>query len=200
LVLAFSDLQADIVRELIATGYNVMTWNQRKVSEILAMIVILGALVGQAQRANELADRLARNLDHVRERSSRLPRRPRVYFEEWPDPLISAIRWVSELIEIAGGRDVFEELSTQQGARGRIVSAAQVAERDPELILASWCGKMVKPERIAARPEFASLQAVRMKRIVEIESTLILQPGPASLTDGLAALESAIAQVAYADA
>jgi iron complex transport system substrate-binding protein len=196
LVLAFSDLQADIVRELIGRGYNVMTWNQRSVPEILSMIVMLGALVGKAPEADALAERLERNLDAVRERGARLPRRPRVYFEEWPDPIITGIRWVSELIEIAGGQDIFPELRDQPLARGRIVTAAAVAARDPELILASWCGKMVKPERIRARPEFAQLAAVRADRIREIKSTIILQPGPASLTDGLAALHEHIVSVA----
>jgi iron complex transport system substrate-binding protein len=196
LVLAFSDLQADIVRELIANGYNVMTWNQRSVPEILSMIVTLGALVGKSVQACALADELERNLEAVRERAARLPRRPRVFFEEWPEPLISGIRWVSELIEIAGGDDIFPELRVQQSARGRIVSATDVAARDPELILASWCGKMVKPERILARPEFAALASVQAGRIVEIKSTIILQPGPASLTDGLRALEEQIARVA----
>jgi iron complex transport system substrate-binding protein len=188
LVLAFSDLQADIVRELIATGYNVMTWNQRSVLEILAMITTLGALVGKGREAEALVERLERDLDSVRERAARLPYRPRVYFEEWPEPIITGIRWVSELIEIAGGSDVFSELRGASLARDRIVSAAQVAARDPELILASWCGKMVRKDRIRARPEFAGLAAAREGRIHEIASTIILQPGPACLTDGLAAL------------
>jgi iron complex transport system substrate-binding protein len=196
LVLAFSDLQADLVRELIARGFDVMTWNQRSVSEILDMIVRLGALVGKTREADALVERLERNLDRVREQAARLPRRPRVYFEEWPDPIIAGIAWVSELIEIAGGRDIFPELRAQPLARGRIVSAAEIAARDPELILASWCGKMVKPERIRARPEFAQLTAAREGRIREIASTIILQPGPASLTDGLAALHRHIADFA----
>jgi iron complex transport system substrate-binding protein len=196
LVLAFSDLQADIVRELIATGYNVMTWNQRSVAEILAMITMLGALVGKGREAETLVERLERNLDSVRASAARLPYRPRVYFEEWPDPIITGIRWVSELIEIAGGSDVFSELRHASLARDRIVSAAQIAARDPELILASWCGKMVKPERIRARPEFAGLAAAREGRIHEIKSTIILQPGPASLTDGLAAICEPIANLA----
>jgi iron complex transport system substrate-binding protein len=120
-----------------------------------------------------------------------------VYFEEWPDPLISGIRWVSELIEIAGGQDVFSELRTQPGATGRIVQASEIAARDPELILASWCGKMVKPERIRARPELTNTAAIRADRIVEIKSTLILQPGPAALSDGLAALVAAISDCAH---
>jgi iron complex transport system substrate-binding protein len=196
LVLAFSDLQADIVRELIVLGFNVMTWNQRSLSEILSMIATLGAVVGKAQEALALVDRLAQNLDAIEARGRALPRRPRVYFEEWPDPLISGIRWVSELIELAGGQDVFAELRDKQAARDRIVSAQEIARRDPELILASWCGKMVKPERIRARPELAAVSALREPdRIVEIKSPIILQPGPAALTDGVAALHEPIARV-----
>jgi iron complex transport system substrate-binding protein len=196
LVLAFSDLQADLVRELIARGHQVMTWNQRSLDQILNMIVVLGALVGKSQAGQALADQLARNLDAVRASAAALPARPRVYFEEWPDPLISGIRWVSELIEVAGGEDVFNELQTKGLARDRIVSAQQVVERDPELILASWCGKMVKPERIVSRPGFENIRAVRAGRIHEIKSTLILQPGPASLTDGLRELHAHIALAA----
>jgi iron complex transport system substrate-binding protein len=196
LVLAFSDLQADLVRELIARGHNVMTWNQRSLDEILNMIVTLGALVGKSAEAVALASRLERNLDAVRQSAASLPRRPTVYFEEWPDPLISGIRWVSELIEIAGGDDVFSDRRTCSLARDRIVTAEQVIERDPELIVASWCGKMVKPERIRARPGFENVRAVRANRIREIKSTLILQPGPASLTDGLRELHAHIAEAA----
>lgn len=193
LVLAFSDLQADIVRELIRSGLSVMTFNQRSVDEILAMIAQLGALVGEAAAAERLIEQLQRNLDAAATRARSFQRRPRVYFEEWPDPLIAGIRWVSELIEIAGGTDVFAELREQSMARGRIVEAAAVAARDPELIIASWCGKMVKPERIRARAELAHTSALRGDHIVEIKSTLILQPGPAALSDGLSALSDVIA-------
>jgi iron complex transport system substrate-binding protein len=196
LVLAFSDLQADLVRELIARGHQVLTWNQRSLDEILNMIVVLGAIVGKSSEGLALAEKLERDLDAVRASAAALPRRPRVYFEEWPDPLISGIRWVSELIEVAGGEDVFSELRTAGLARERIVLPEQVIERDPELIVASWCGKMVKPERIEARPGFDAIRAVRAKRIREIKSTLILQPGPASLTDGLRELHGHIAAVA----
>lgn len=196
LVLAFSDLQADLVRELTVRGHQVLTWNQRSLDEILNMIVVLGAIVGKSREGVELADELERNLDAVREQAARLPRRPKVYFEEWPDPMISAIRWVSELIEVAGGHDIFSELRTQGLARERIVTAEQVIERDPDLIIGSWCGKMVKPERIVTRPGFDRVTAVRTQRIHEIKSTLILQPGPASLTDGLRELHAHIAAAA----
>jgi iron complex transport system substrate-binding protein len=198
LVLAFSDLQADLVRELIARGHQVLTWNQRSLEQILNMIVVLGAIVGKAREGQELADRFARDLDAVRASGAALPRRPKVYFEEWPDPMISGIRWVSELIEVAGGQDVFSEFRAQGLARDRIVSAQQVVERDPDVIIASWCGKMVKPERIVSRPGFEKIRAVRELRIHEIKSTLILQPGPASLTEGVRELHAHIAAAARA--
>jgi iron complex transport system substrate-binding protein len=197
LVLAFSDLQADLVRDLIARGHQVLAWNQRSLEEILNMIVVLGAIVGKSREGLELAGRLERELDSVRAKAAALPRRPKVYFEEWPDPMISGIRWVSELIEVAGGVDVFSELQTGGLARERIVTLEQVIERDPELIVASWCGKMVKPERILSRPGFENIRAVRAQRIREIKSTLILQPGPASLTDGLRELHQHIAAAAH---
>jgi iron complex transport system substrate-binding protein len=196
LILAFSDLQADIVRDLIKAGFNVLTFNQRSVQEILNVIAQLGALVGRAQEAQALIARLEQNLERAASHARSLPLRPRVFFEEWPDPLISGIRWVSELIEIAGGQDVFAELRSEQAATGRIVQASEVAARDPQLILASWCGKMVKPERIRARPELAETAAIRGNHIVEIKSTLILQPGPAALSDGLDAVVAAIGDCA----
>jgi iron complex transport system substrate-binding protein len=196
MVLAFSDLQADIVRELIKAGLNVLTFNQRSVQEILDAIAQLGALVGEARAAEALIERLEQNLERAAQAAQSLPVRPRVYFEEWPDPLISGIRWVSELIEIAGGQDVFAELRSQPGATGRIVQGVDIAARDPQLILASWCGKMVKPERIRSRPELAGTAAIRGNCIVEIKSTLILQPGPAALSDGLDAVVAAIGDCA----
>jgi iron complex transport system substrate-binding protein len=199
MILAFSDMQADIVRELIKSGFNVLTFNQRSLQEILSVIALLGALVGKAQAAQQLIDQYERKLELTAQRARALPFRPRVYFEEWPDPLISGIRWVSELIEIAGGQDVFAELSTQQGASGRIVQLHDIAARDPQLILASWCGKMVKPENIRTRRELSGTAAIRGDRIVEIKSTLILQPGPAALTDGLDAVAAAIEQCARSE-
>ena len=196
LVLAFSDLQAEIVRDLIKAGFNVLTFNQRSVQEILSMIAQLGALVGRVDAATALIEELTLNLARAEDSARELPVRPRVYFEEWPDPLIAGIRWVSELVEIAGGEDIFAELRAQPGATGRIVQAHEIAARDPQLILASWCGKMVKPERIRARPALASTAAIRADRIVEVKSTLILQPGPAALSDGLAALVAAIGDCA----
>jgi iron complex transport system substrate-binding protein len=190
LVLTFSDLQADIVAELVRAGIAVHAFNQRNVAGILAMIRTLGALVGAADKAEALARGYEARIDAVRAGSS--GQRPRVYFEEWDDPLISGIGWVSELIEIAGGEDVFGHLRHQGGARDRIVEPDAVVAAAPHLILASWCGKKVVPARIAARPGWHAVPAVRADRIVEIKSPLILQPGPAALTDGLDAIRAAI--------
>ena len=185
LVFTFSDLQADIVAQLIREGVEVHAFNQRDVAGIFAMIRTLGALVGAADRAERLAQDMQARLDQARARASRLPRRPCVYFEEWDEPMISGIGWVSELIEIAGGREAFPELSAQKSAKERIVSAADVIARAPDIIVGSWCGKKFIPAKVAARPGFESIPAVRNGLLREIKSTLILQPGPAALTDGL---------------
>jgi iron complex transport system substrate-binding protein len=192
LVLAFSDLQADITRELIRRGYPVYTFNQRSVAEILQMIRIVGGLVGRADAGAALADTLERGLDEIRERAAQRPRRPRVFFEEWDDPLISGIRWVEELVEIAGGDPIFPELRDKSLGKDRIVDAAEVIRRDPEIIVASWCGKAVKTAKIAGRAGWDAVAAVRNGRIHEIKSTYILQPGPASLTEGVRQLERII--------
>jgi iron complex transport system substrate-binding protein len=194
LVLAFSDLQADISAELIRRGYAVMTFNQRSIAEILQMIRSVGALVGRADRAAALVADLTRGLDGIRARAAALPRRPRVFFEEWDDPLISGIRWVDELIEIAGGAPLFPELRTQGLAKNRIVSPDEVAARDPEVIIASWCGKAMKKRTIVERSGWSRVSAVRTDDIYEIKSTYILQPGPASLTEGVARLHEHIAR------
>lgn len=191
-VLAFSDLQADITRELIKRGVCVFTFNQRSVNEILTTIRVVGSIVGYHEEADRLANSLESNLNESRNRAASKNKRPRVYFEEWDDPMISGIRWVSELVEIAGGEDIFPELRDQSIATGRIVTGAEIVKRDPEIILASWCGKKVRPERIASRSGFESISAVRAKRIHEIKSTIILQPGPAALTDGLAAIQNCL--------
>lgn len=191
LVLAFSDLQAEIVAELVRAGIAVHAFNQRDVAGILAMIRTLGALVGAAERAEALASGFEARLDGVRVARAGLPRR-RVYFEEWDAPMIAGIAWVSELIGVAGAVDVFAEQARSPGAVGRIVTPEAVVAAAPEIILASWCGKKVRPERIAARPGFASVPAVRTGQIVEIKSPLILQPGPAALTDGLDAIVAAL--------
>jgi len=192
LVLTFSDLQADIAADLIRKGVAVHAFNQRDIAGILAMIRTLGALVGAAGKAGELALTLERRLAETRERAKRLPRRPRVYFEEWDEPMISGIGWVSELVEAAGGIDVFKHLSGQKGAKDRIVSPQAVIAARPDIVIGSWCGKKFVPAKFAARPGFDAIPAVRDGFLREIKSALILQPGPAALTDGLDALAGII--------
>jgi iron complex transport system substrate-binding protein len=202
LVLAFSDLQAHIVRDLIKAGVTVHVFNHRDVAGIYAMIRTVGALVAAFEQADALATELAARVDDVRRASSLLRRRPRVYFEEWDDPMICGIRWISELIEIAGGEDVFAERSLSAGAQGRVVTAREVAEAAPDVIIGSWCGKKFVPDRVRARPELATVPAVRTGALHEIKAPLILQPGPAALTDGLAELQRIVAAAAetWADA
>jgi iron complex transport system substrate-binding protein len=185
LVLAFSDLQADLSSELVRRGIAVVTFNQRSVADILQMIRMLGGLIGCQARAEALANRLAAGLDDIRRAAAQVPRRLRTFFEEWDDPLISGIRWVEELVEIAGGAPIFPELLGGRLARDRIVEPAEVAKRDPEIVFASWCGKRVNLERIRNRAGWDQVSAVRDGRIFEIKSTYILQPGPASLTEGV---------------
>ena len=196
LILAFSDLQADIAAELIRRGYAVMTFNQRSIAEILRMICIVGALVGRQVEAETLADGFERGLDAMRARGERLPHRPRVFFEEWDEPLISGIRWVDELIEIAGGQPIFPHLRDASLAKNRIVKADDVRAADPEVIVASWCGKAMKKRTIVERPGWDATSAVRHDHVYEIKSTYILQPGPASLTEGVAQLHACIARAA----
>ena len=194
LILAFSDLQSDITNDLVKRGYPVFTFNQRSVEEILQMVRVLGGIVGVPDKGNALADRLAQGLAEIRDRSAQLRRRPRVYFEEWDQPLISGIQWVEELIEIAGGHPVFPQLRHAKLAKDRIVSADDVIGAQPDVIIGSWCGKPVRKEKIAAREGWERIPAVRDGHIYEVKSTYILQPGPASLTDGLAQLQRIIAQ------
>jgi iron complex transport system substrate-binding protein len=193
LVLTFSDLQADIAADLIRAGVAVHNFNQRDVAGIFAMIGTLGALVGAQHKAAVLVEALKTRLDHVRAVSQRSAP-PRVYFEEWDEPMISGIGWVSELIEIAGGIDVFAELAAKKSAIERIVSSDAVIAARPDVILASWCGKKVRPERIAARHGWMAIPAVANRRIHEIKSPIILQPGPAALTDGLDAIVEALGE------
>jgi iron complex transport system substrate-binding protein len=191
LVLAFSDLQAGIVADLVRAGVAIHVFNQRDIAGILAMIRTLGSIVGAAERADQLAtgfeDRLA-----LIAATPRPQPKPKVYFEEWDDPLISGIGWVSELIEIAGGEDALPKLRHQQAAKDRIISSDVVREAAPDVILASWCGKKVVPGRIRQRPGWSDIPAVCNNRIVEIKSPIILQPGPAALTDGLDAIVKAL--------
>ena len=187
LVLAFSDLQAEITSELIRRGYPVFTFNQRTVEEILQMIRVLGGIVGCPEKGNALARELGTGLDHIRESAQRR-HRPRVYFEEWDDPLISGICWVDELVEIAGGDPVFPELRHGRLAKERIVTSDQVIAAAPDIIIGSWCGKPVRRDRIAARPGWDRVPAIQAGQIHEIKSAYILQPGPAALTEGVAQL------------
>ncbi len=184
LVLAFSDLQRDVVGELIAAGVSVLCTNQRSFDEVLRAILVVGGALGRAPAARDLIADMRDEVKQIREYSSMWPDRPRVYFEEWMDPLISGIGWVSDLIELAGGRDVFAELRERRGARERVVSADEVARRDPQIILASWCGKPVDRAAIAARPGWDAVTAVTAGQIHEIPGEDVLAPGP-SLMHGL---------------
>ena len=184
LVLAFSDLQAEIAAELIKNGVAVMTYNQRDIGGILAMIRHLGATVGAGIKAEELASSYEKRLADLRT-VSKTNVRPRVYFEEWDSPMITGIKWVSELIEIAGGTDVFSRLSSNEAATDRIVTSEEVIQAAPDIIIASWCGKKVRHETFGKRDGWSIIPAVEKNRIHEVKSPLILQPGPAALTDGL---------------
>jgi iron complex transport system substrate-binding protein len=199
LVLTFSDVQAEITRELVLRGVTVLHFNQRSIPEILEMIAVLARLVGKQDEGDALIASLIRGLDEVAEAAKRFPRRPRVFFEEWPDPLISGIRWVEELVEIAGGEVLFPELRTCGKAKDRVVDAAEVVARDPEVILASWCGMKVKTGQIRERAGWPSTSAVRNGHVYEIPSGCILQPGPASLTEGVRQLHAILARVAGVD-
>jgi len=195
LVLAFSDLQANLAAELVRRGMNVVVFNQRSVAEILQMIRMLGGLVGCQLEAEQLADRLVADLDRIREAASRFPARLRVFFEEWDEPLISGIHWVEELVGIAGGMPIFPELAHAGLAQDRIVDPREVARRDPQVIFASWCGKKMKKSTIVSRPGWDAVSAVHENRIFEIKSTYILQPGPASLTDGVQQMHAVLASL-----
>jgi iron complex transport system substrate-binding protein len=190
LILAFSDLQAEITNELVRRGYPVFTFNQRSVVEILQMIRILGSIVGVPEKAEALARDLEAGLESIRRSTADWKSPPRVYFEEWPDPFISGIQWVEELIEIAGGQPVFPALRHARLAKDRIVTSEQVIAAAPDVIIGSWCGKPVRKEKIALRPGWDAIPAVRDGRIYEVKSTYILQPGPASLTEGVRQIHS----------
>ena len=198
LVLAFSDLQKDVVAELIGAGVAVLCTNQRSVEDVLRTILLIGGALGCEEQARAVVADMRDEIKQVREYSSVWPHRLRVYFEEWFDPLIAGIRWVSELIELAGGRDVFAELREKPSAKERIVDPDEVVRRDPELILASWCGKPVDTRAIAGRPGWAGITAVRAGRIHEIDGADVLAPGP-SLMVGLRRIHELI-QVAQASA
>jgi iron complex transport system substrate-binding protein len=193
LVLTFSDLQADIVAELVRAGIAVHAFNQRNIAGIFAMIETLSALVGVPEKGVLLVQDLRARADAAAARSKN-HLRPRVYFEEWDEPMISGIGWVSELIALAGGDDIFPELAHKKSARERIVTPEAVISAAPDIVIGSWCGKKFRPERLAARAGFAALPAVRDNFVREIKSTIILQPGPAALTDGLDAIEGIVSE------
>ena len=193
LAIGFSDMQADIAQALVKAGVEVWISNHRSVEGILGYVLRLGAMVGAADRARDYVQQLQQRMAAVRQRVAQLPRRPRVYFEEWDEPQISAIRWVSELVDIAGGDDIFPARARASLGRERIVADPQeVVRAAPDLIIGSWCGKKFRPEKVAARPGWQTIPAVRDGELHEIKSPLILQPGPAALTDGLDALHAIV--------
>jgi iron complex transport system substrate-binding protein len=199
LVLGFSDLQADIAAALVRAGIEVHVFNHRSVQEILRMIAVLGGMIGCQQKATALVAELAAGLAAVAARADSFRCRPRVYFEEWDTPQISGIAWVSELIGIAGGEDCFPELAREALGKNRIIAdALEVPRRAPDIILGSWCGKKFRPETVAARPGWSNIPAVREGFVREIKSAIILQPGPAALTDGVHALQGVIGEWAHA--
>lgn len=192
-VVGFSDIQAGIAAELIGQGIEVWISNHRSVDGILDYIRRLGALVGAAAKADAYADSLRRGLDAIQREAAALPRRPRVYFEEWDDPPISGIRWIAELVRIAGGDDVFPELAAEPLAKQRILAdASEVVRRAPDIVLGSWCGKKFRADKVAARPGWNAIPAVRDDELHEIKSPLILQPGPAALSDGVRAIAAIV--------
>ena len=193
LVLGFSDLQADIAADLVRQGIEVHVFNQRSVDEILRMVRTLGALIGCSEKGEALATELEDGLATVRSRAEALPRRPKVYFEEWNDPIISGIRWVTEIVEWAGGEDCFPEFREASLATDRIVEDPdEVVRRAPDIILGSWCGRKFRPEKVIARPGWAAIPAIASGHISEVKSPIILQPGPAALTDGVTEIQRVI--------
>lgn len=195
LVVGFSDIQADIAAELIRNGIEVWISNHRSVEGILDYVRRLGALVGASARAEAYADNLRRGLDAIEHAAAALPRRPRIYFEEWDEPPITGIRWVAELLRIAGGDDIFPERALESLARNRILAdPLDVVRRAPDIIIGSWCGKKFRADRVAARPGWDAIPAVRDGELHEIKSPLILQPGPAALTDGVAAMAGIVSR------
>jgi iron complex transport system substrate-binding protein len=188
LVVGFSDIQAELARKLIAANLQVLIFNQRSVQEVLDVISVLGRIIGAGEKAEALVQGYVERLERIRAAGRRRPRRPRVYFEEWDDPMISAIRWVSELIEVAGGEDIFAERSAGKQAKDRFVSAGEVLDRRPDVLIASWCGKPLDREAVMARPGWREMPAIASGRLYELDPAIILQPGPACLTDGLDAL------------
>ena len=195
LVLAFSDMQADITAELVRAGLQVHVFNQRSIDEIFAMLYSLGGLIGEPAKAAKLIAEYQQNIINCQQLAANYKKKPRVYFEEWDEPLISTIKWVAELVEIAGGIDCFPELSAQAGGKDRIIADPQrVVQQQPDIIIGSWCGKKFRAKRVADREGWSQIPAVQNNQIFEIKSVDILQPGPAALTDGLEQLQQIIKQ------
>ncbi|WP_019881099.1 MULTISPECIES: cobalamin-binding protein [unclassified Methylophilus] len=192
LVLCFSNLQADIAAALIKAGCQVHVFNQRSLDETLQMILTVGDLVGASDKAKQLVESYQAQLDAARRQASSWPRKPKVYFEEWDEPMMCSIRWAAELIEAAGGEDCFPELSQFHSAKDRQVNAEQVLARQPDIIIGSWCGKKFQPEKVKARPGWQAIPAIQHGHLYEIKSVDILQPGPALFTEGLAQLQTII--------
>lgn len=200
LALAFSDLQADIAADLIRRGIETHCFNQRSVAGILDMIRRLGALIGEPAKGEALAAELEGGLEAIERAAAAFPRRPRVYFEEWHDPMISGIRWVSELIGIAGGEDIFPEFRSAVLAKDRTVSGpGAVLEREPEVYMASWCGRKFRPDYLEKREGWPEAPFMKAGRVYEIDSSTILQPGPAALTDGVLTIHRILAEVVGAE-
>jgi iron complex transport system substrate-binding protein len=196
LVIGFSNLQAEIARDLIREGVTTLVFNQRSIEEIFRMIAMLARIVGAEGKGLSLCDKLRMGLGRVQESARRFPRRPRVFFEEWMDPLIGGIRWVEELIELAGGEPIFPQLRYEQDAARRVVNPDEVAASEPDVIIASWCGRKVNKAAIRSRAGWEKIPAVRNGHIYEVKSTYILQPGPAALTEGLFQLHAILARAA----
>ncbi len=191
--IGFSDLQADIAAQLVRAGVQVIIFNQRSIDEIFAMLYQLAAIVGEAEQGLRRIEAMRQRLEEIRTAAAALPRRPRVFFEEWYEPHISAIRWVSELIGVAGGEDCFPELAAMPMGRDRIIAdGAEIVHRNPDIVIGSWCGRKFRPEQVGARPGWQGVSAVRTGQVFEIKSADILQPGPAALTDGVAQLHRLI--------
>jgi len=194
-VFGFSDMQADIAAALIRQGVQVTVFNQRSVAEIFAMMYQVAAMVGQGAQGLAQIERMQQQLAAIQDAAAKLPRRPKIFFEEWDEPHISAIRWVSELMGIAGGDDCFPELAAQSLGKNRIIAdGGEIVRRNPDIIIGSWCGKKFRPEKVAARPGWENVNAVKHQQLFEIKSADILQPGPAALTDGVAQLHRIIMQ------
>jgi iron complex transport system substrate-binding protein len=195
LAIGFSDMQADVCRDLAVAGVEVHLFNQRDVAGILRMVQTLAALVDRVEAGQRLVETMQLQIDNVRTRAQNWQVRPKIYFEEWNEPLISGIGWVSELIQIAGGDDTFAELAAQRGARQRIIAdPAEVVRRAPDIIIGSWCGKKFRPEMVCTRPGWDAIPAVRNDMVVEIKSADILSPGPSAITEGLGQISALIAR------